>query len=276
MARIRTIKPDFFRHELLQDLEIANPGKYPMMVFQGLWGHCDSKGRFEWRPRQLKLDILPFIPFDMAETLAILAAANMVKRYVVDGKMYGEIPTFEKHQRLSGKELTDGEKHPEPIGETTVKQPGSVGEILESQEGKGREEEEEREQEGEGKGERRTSAPRAHRLPNDFALPNDWITAAQEIRPDWTRLQQITDVFAIFRDHWLAKSGKDAAKTDWLATWRNWCRREKSFSRDGPAGHLTAGQRRAAVTDKSISEWLGDDGRQDHEAINGECEHAGQ
>lgn len=141
MARIRSVKPDFFRHETLQDLEIANPGSYPMMVFAGLWGHCDSKGRFEWRPRQLKLDILPFLPFDMAGTLEILERACMVKRYSVDGKEYGEVPTFEKHQRLSGKEATEGEKHPEPTWEVVVKQQGSSGEIPESQEGKGREEE---------------------------------------------------------------------------------------------------------------------------------------
>lgn len=141
MARIRSIKPDFFRHEALQDAEIANPGKYPMMVFAGLWGHCDSKGRFEWRPRQLKLDILPFLPFDMAETLEILAKSGMVNRYEVDGKSYGEIPTFEKHQRLSGKEVTEGEKHPEPNGEATGKQSGSNRDEQESQEGKGREEE---------------------------------------------------------------------------------------------------------------------------------------
>lgn len=139
MARIRSIKPDFFRHEALQDAEIANPGKYPMMVFAGLWGHCDSKGRFEWRPRKLKLDILPFLPFDMAETLEILAKSGMVNRYEVDGKSYGEIPTFEKHQRLSGKEVTEGEKHPEPNGEATGKQSGSNRDEQESQEGKGRE-----------------------------------------------------------------------------------------------------------------------------------------
>lgn len=27
-----------------------------------------------------------------------------------------------------------------------------------------------------------------------------------------------------FRDYWTAKSGRDAAKLDWLATWRNWMR----------------------------------------------------
>lgn len=141
MARIRTIKPEFFRHESLQDLEIANPGMYPLMVFAGLWGHCDSKGRFEWKPRMLKLDILPFLPFDMAKTLEILEQAGMLRRYSVNGKEYGEVPTFEKHQRLSGKELTEGEKFPSPEQELTGKHSGSVGEIPESQEGKGREEE---------------------------------------------------------------------------------------------------------------------------------------
>lgn len=148
MARIRTIKPEFFRHEALQDLEIANPGMYPMMVFEALWGHCDSKGRFEWKPRMLKLDILPFLPFDMAKTLEILELGGMLHRYEVDGKTYGFIPTFEKHQRLSGKEATEGEKYPEPIEEKqkitveeSVKQQGSDGEIPESQEGNGREEE---------------------------------------------------------------------------------------------------------------------------------------
>lgn len=29
-----------------------------------------------------------------------------------------------------------------------------------------------------------------------------------------------------FRDYWIAKPGKDGAKLDWDATWRNWCRRE--------------------------------------------------
>ena len=146
MARIRTIKPEFFRHEGLQDLEIANPGMYSMMVFEALWGHCDNKGVFEWKPRQLKLDILPFLPFDMAETLDILAHASMVKKYEVDGKTYGKVETFEKHQRISGKEFHDGDKFPdvpsevsEKASEVIGKQRGSIGEIPESQEGKGRE-----------------------------------------------------------------------------------------------------------------------------------------
>lgn len=114
MARIRTVKPGFFRHEGLQDLEAANPGRHVMLVFAGLWGHCDKAGRFLWQPRQLKLDILPFLNFDMAGTMALLEEAGFVTRYEVAGKQYGTVPTFLEHQRISGKEATEPETHPAP------------------------------------------------------------------------------------------------------------------------------------------------------------------
>lgn len=138
MARIRTIKPDFFRHEGLQDLEAANKGKYPMLVFAGLWGHCDKAGRFEWKPRTLKLDILPFLNFDMVQTLDLLVASGYVRRYTADGGEYGVIPSFGEHQRINGKESQEPEKYPP---EPPVQQLGSNGEALGTtgREGKGRE-----------------------------------------------------------------------------------------------------------------------------------------
>ena len=150
MARIRTIKPEFFRHEGLQDLEAANPGSFVMLVFAGLWGHCDKLGRFEWKPRTLKLDILPFLDFDMPRTLALLSRAGFVRQYQAEGKEYGEIPGFEVHQRISGKESQEPEKHPEPeeyitetTGEEQGKQQGSNREAtgIAGREGKGREKE---------------------------------------------------------------------------------------------------------------------------------------
>lgn len=38
-------------------------------------------------------------------------------------------------------------------------------------------------------------------------------------------IQEINHEAAKFRDYWIAKSGKDATKLDWSATWRNWIRR---------------------------------------------------
>jgi hypothetical protein len=145
--RIRTVKPSFMRHEELQDLEVQNPNMYIMLTFQGLWMLCDSKGRFEFKPRSIKLDVLPYIPYDNVKTLEILIENGFIITYEVDKKKYGFIPTFTEHQRISGKELTEGEKYP-PIPEQTKLTPGSDREATEKQpvaqeeEGKGLEEKE--------------------------------------------------------------------------------------------------------------------------------------
>jgi hypothetical protein len=114
MSRIRSVKPDFFRHEGLQDLEKENPGKYPMFVFEGLWTKCDRQGIFEWRPRLIKLDILPFLDFEMEKTLKILETAGYIQKYTVDEKEYGIIPTFKKHQGITRAEMNNINLFPLP------------------------------------------------------------------------------------------------------------------------------------------------------------------
>lgn len=173
MARIRTIKPDFFRHEGLQDLERDNPGSHVMLTFAGLWTLCDKAGRFEWKPRTIKLDVLPFLDFDMGKTLALLERFTYVRRYEVDGKTYGVIPSFEEHQRISGKEAQEPPKYPEPVEFITPDEEGSSGEAtgkqLRSQEGKGREREKEGEKEGKGNGSLATTAAPPRPLPVERA-----------------------------------------------------------------------------------------------------------
>lgn len=62
---------------------------------------------------------------------------------------------------------------------------------------------------------------KATRLPEDFTLtPLRFEFARKERLPD----EQITREFERFRDHWLQASGRNAAKRDWDATWRNWVR----------------------------------------------------
>lgn len=157
MARIRTIKPELFRHEILQDLEAANPSLHPMLVFIALFTQCDKNGVFEWRPRQLALDILPFLwqgsnGEALGKSLMLLRENGFISQLFHGEKRYGCIPTFREHQRVSGKELTEPSKHPEPAemteeksGEAIGKHRGSTGEAPEKQpvvqEGKGRERE---------------------------------------------------------------------------------------------------------------------------------------
>lgn len=103
-----------------------------MLVFLGLISQADKFGRFEWRPKTLKLDILPFLKFDLEKTLLILVESGFVTRYEVGGKHYGQIENFSLHQRVSGKELQEPSRIPSPRStrEATEKH-------LETQEGNG-------------------------------------------------------------------------------------------------------------------------------------------
>lgn len=115
MARIRTVKPEFFRHEGLQELTLKN-GPIIMLFFAGLWTQCDKAGRFLWRPRQLKLDILPYLKYDPEKSLEVLEASNFVRRYSVANEIYGEVVNFSKHQLIFGSESKYEAKFPNPEG----------------------------------------------------------------------------------------------------------------------------------------------------------------
>ena len=67
-------------------------------------------------------------------------------------------------------------------------------------------------------------SPRGTALPETWTLPDDWKTWAEKERPDIDP-QTAADSF---RDYWVAKPGKDGRKADWLATWRNWVRNQRS------------------------------------------------
>lgn len=73
---------------------------------------------------------------------------------------------------------------------------------------------------------------RATRLPNDWQLTQDYANAVMQINP--ALMPRIHEIAAGFRDYWIAKSGKDATKNDWLATWRNWIRRESENAKNRP------------------------------------------
>lgn len=71
------------------------------------------------------------------------------------------------------------------------------------------------------------------RLPSDWQCPDDWMQETARLRPEWTEAQR-RFVADSFRDHWIAKPGKDGRKADWKATWCNWCRNQKPFANGPP------------------------------------------
>jgi hypothetical protein len=66
-------------------------------------------------------------------------------------------------------------------------------------------------------------------------LPKAWGEWALAEFPPWTE-DKVRIEAAKFRDHWTAKSGRDATKHDWFATWRNWCRSDIAQRNSGRQG----------------------------------------
>lgn len=103
MARIRTVKPEFFRHEGIFAAERET--QLPLRVaFPGLWTAADREGRFRWLPRQLKLDCLPYDDVDFSRVLDALLTRGFVEKYTVDGQDYGWIPSWRRHQVVNHRE----------------------------------------------------------------------------------------------------------------------------------------------------------------------------
>lgn len=135
MARIRSLKPEFFTDEDLAELSYA-----ARIAFAGLWVMADGHGRMEDRPKYLKTQILPYDNEDMDALLNQLSERGFIVRYTVNGSRFIWIPNFRKHQRITGREADaesefppyEGEKIEGPEatgnqsgnnGETTGKQP---------------------------------------------------------------------------------------------------------------------------------------------------------
>jgi hypothetical protein len=94
MARIRSVKPEFFLNEAVAALDFEW-----RLLFIGLWTQADRAGRLEDRPARLKASILPYDPVDIEVGLRRLTDAGLIIRYDSDGRAFIAIPTWEKHQQ---------------------------------------------------------------------------------------------------------------------------------------------------------------------------------
>lgn len=93
-----------------------------------------------------------------------------------------------------------------------------------------------------------TDGPRARgcRLPDDWTPPADVIAEMRAECPD----VDLKAEHKVFTDFWKGKSGKDATKNDWPATWRNWMRREqKSKQRQDKTPN-------GSTVDDKVNGWL--------------------
>jgi len=105
MPRIRPIKPDLLKSEKLYELERETGLPFRIAVV-GLILAADRDGRFEWRPRRLQTDVLPYDDCDLGVIMEALTGreAGTLIKYEVDGRLYGAFTNWSDHQRVRSDE----------------------------------------------------------------------------------------------------------------------------------------------------------------------------
>jgi hypothetical protein len=237
VARIRTIKPDFFRSD-----DVAQLSYRARLTWVGLWTYVDDEGRGKDNARIIKGDLWPLedevTHKDVEKDLGELSGAGRIHRYEVDGEKYLLILKWTDHQRIA---KPTASKLPPPSGsDTTPVASPTIPVVLPESYGRtteplplGRDVEGEEEQ-GSGRGKRAT------RIPPDFALTPELRQYAEAKAPN-VNIELATEKFI---NHWTAASGSNASKRDWAATWRNWMLSDQERAGRGTAGRPSTSQLR--------------------------------
>lgn len=96
MARIRTIKPEFFTSE---DVVALSP--LARLLYIALWCEADREGRLLWKPRTFKMRYLPADTCEIDELSKEIVRAGLVHIY---GEGFAHIPAFSRHQHINPRE----------------------------------------------------------------------------------------------------------------------------------------------------------------------------
>jgi len=96
MARIRTIKPEFFTDEKLAECSIA-----ARLLFIGLWVHADDAGRLFYSPKRLKMQVYACDDVDVAALVGELERQHLVLVYEVGGRSCLQVNNFLRHQKIN-------------------------------------------------------------------------------------------------------------------------------------------------------------------------------
>jgi hypothetical protein len=97
---------------------------------------------------------------------------------------------------------------------------------------------------------------RATRIPDDFAVTDEMAEWARREVPALIAAGNGKRETEKFRNYWQAKSGRDATKHDWVATWRNWLlKADDDLGRNGNgSGRGTALAVRPSTTDQRVAQ----------------------
>jgi hypothetical protein len=133
MARIRTIKPEFFTSE-----DVTSLTPLARLLYIALWCESDRKGRLEWKPGTFKMRYLPADNCDISALCRELLCRGVVVLY---GQGLAFIPQFEKHQQINNREQESRLPEPKVAEKSRVTDATLTRDVrvTDAAEGKGRE-----------------------------------------------------------------------------------------------------------------------------------------
>ena len=96
MARIRSIKPDFWTDEKVVELDFVD-----RLLFIGIWNFADDQGYLDHSPRRIKMQVFPGDNVDVSRALARLTSLGLLDEYESPSGPVLHVANWEKHQRVS-------------------------------------------------------------------------------------------------------------------------------------------------------------------------------
>lgn len=225
MARIRTIKPEFFTSS-----DIIELTPLARLFYISLWCEADREGRLSWNRKTLRFRYFPS-ETEKSFNAAVdeLIASELVNLYKVDSREYCEIPSFLDHQSINNREseskIPPKDDDSETFCDASVTRESGVQGERKGKEGKGRE----------GKG---TREKRETTIPDDFSVTqemSDWYSKQSDL------FLNITDT----TDRWIdAMKSKGYKYKDWSAAWRNGMKKAHDWHKQNSPGQQQQAPRR--------------------------------
>ncbi|CAB3784502.1 hypothetical protein [Pararobbsia alpina] len=96
MARIRTIKPDFWTDEKITECSVS-----ARLFFIGCWNFADDNGNTQRSAKKLKMQIFPADAIECEPLIQELMTHGLLMEYSVSGDKYLHVKGFEKHQVIN-------------------------------------------------------------------------------------------------------------------------------------------------------------------------------
>lgn len=218
MARIRTIKPEFFT-----SLTIADLTPEQRLTFIGLWTHVDDAGRCVDDARLIKAAVWPLddrTAADIESDLRALTESSLITRYILNQRRYLAVRSWDEHQKIN---RPTPSKLPAPDQADSILDPGLTcgdddsltthGVITEDSplERKGKEQ-------GTGKGKEAGNAPDGAAIPGQTCVLDAAEQADDDTSPDPASRDDVEQICRYLADRLVATGSKRPRIT---AKWRD-------------------------------------------------------